>query len=333
MKKSTKVILYVVGILAVIILPDFNMHYQNIILKLDPLPEAYRSYSALADLKDDEYEVVDFLIAGPIIQLSDSTIAIIAVNKQNDKDSLIQKTWYKVNLKGIVTDSLKLSYHQHDDKHFYKTFRNYIVDVVANSYNTWLIDSDTTSKPIKNLKPNKIYSSSELEKLISADSYIHSEINHLENGDYNNKLIFYRDKSLHTIYVEKNWSKLNDPFNNFEVKYEKDADKESSTIKRVYVQKEKWMETSVWNLSKYSTMWTGGGSGRKRWEGTAYNNLQLPTKILHFKEEVVIEYPDQYVREPYKYKVYKPNNGDYQLLSEGDYFTTYLIRPKSILGK
>ena len=311
MKKSTKVILYVVGILAVIILPDFNMHYQNIILKLDPLPEAYRSYSALADLKDDQYDVVNFLSAEPALQLNDSTIAIIAVNKQNEK----------------------LSYHQHDDKHFYKTFRNYIVDVVANSYNTWLIDSDTTSKPIKNLKPNKIYSSSELEKLISADSYIHSEINYLENGDYNNKLIFYRDKSLHTIYVEKNWSKLNDPFNNFEVKYEKDADKESSTIKRVYVQKEKWMETSVWNLSKYSTMWTGGGSGRKRWEGTAYYNLQLPTKILHFKEEVVIEYPDQYVREPYKYKVYKPNNGDYQLLSEGDYFTTYLIRPKSILGK
>ncbi|TDG35606.1 hypothetical protein EZJ43_13380 [Pedobacter changchengzhani] len=331
MKKSTKIILWITGITAIIILPDANLYYQNIILKLDRLPKAYRNYSALADLKDDKYEVVDFFGAEPLLQLNDSTIAIIAVAKQNDNDILVQKTWYKINLRGIVIDSLKLSYKREDDKHFYKTFNSYIVDIGANTYNTWLIDSDTTWKPIKNLQPNKVYDSKEVEKMISADNYVHSAIIQLKNGEELNHLIFFKDKGFHAIFVEENWTKLNDPINKLEVRYEslgKDTVKESSTVKRVYVQKEQWMDTSVWKLSKYTTMWTGGGLGRKRWEGTAYYDLQLPKKTLHFKEEVTIEYPDQYVREPFKYKIYKPNNGDYQILSEGEYFTTYLIRPK-----
>ena len=197
MKKSTKVILWVFGILAVIIFPDFNMHYQNIILKLDKLPTAYRTYSALVDIKDDEYEIVNFFNAESLLELNDSTIVIITnAISQDNSDTLVGKNWYKINLEGMVTDSLNFSYPQGDDKHFYKTFNNYIVDIAANTYSTWLIDNDSTSKPIENLQPNKIYSSAEVAKMTAEDKYVHSEIIQLENGDYINKVIFYRDKSF-----------------------------------------------------------------------------------------------------------------------------------------
>ena len=326
-------------IIAVIILPDLNMHYQNVMLKLDRLPKAYRSYSSLAEIKDDTYDVVDFFSAQSVLQLNDSTIAIVtnAIN-QNTNDSLVIKTWYKINLKGVITDSLALNYQLENSNHLYKTFNNYIVDVEANTYSSWLTDSDTTRNPIENTQPNKIYSSAEVGKIISAENYVHSAIIPLKNSDedYMHKLIFYRNGNFHTIYVEKNWSKFNDATNNSQVKYEsssKNNDKESANLKRVYVHKEQWIDASFWNLSEYLTMWTGGGLGRKRWEGTAYYDLQLPKKKLHFKEAVIIEYPDQYVREPFNYKIYKPKNGEYELLSEGEYFKTYLIRPRKPSGK
>ncbi len=334
MKNRSKISLWVVGIVAVIILPDFNMHYQNITLKLDRLPKAYQSYSTLANIKDDTYEVIDFFSREPVLQLNDSTIAIVAdLDSQNKDGDLLRRTWYKVNLKGVISDSLGFDYTQGEAKHFYKTFTNYIVDVEANTYNTWLIDSDTTSKSIKNLQPRKIYNSAEVEKLISADNFVYSAVINTEeeDGDAIIKLIFYRDKSFHIIHVDKNWNKADDPINKLAINYEaskEGVEKESALIKRVYVQKEEWIDTSFWNLSKYSAMWTGGGNGRKRWEGTAYFDLQLPKKTLHYTQPVIIEYSDQYVRADRDYSVYRPSGGDYVLLNEGQYFMIYLIRPK-----
>ncbi len=334
MKKRTKVLLSVIGIFGIIILPDFNMHYQNITLKLDQLPNAYKSYSALANLKDDTYEVLDFLSREPVLQLNDSTIAIVAdlENENNNGDS-VRRTWYKVNLKGVIRDSLVLGYTQGESKHFYKTFNNYIVDIEANTYNTWLIDSDATSKPIENLHPTKIYSSAEVEKVMLVGNYVFSTTIQSEKseGDDINKLIFYRNKSFHIIHMENSWTTVNDPGSKLQVKYEasdEGEDKRSAIIKRVYLHKEKWIDTSFWNLSERLTKWTGGGAGRKRWEGTAYFDLQLPKKTLHYTQPVTIDYPDQYVRADHDYSVYSPADGDYALLNEGQYFAIYLIRPK-----
>ena len=335
MKKSIKIILWLIGIVAVIILlPDASMYYQHLKLKSDTLPEVYKNYHTLDSIQDDYYEVlkIESEYQEPVLQINDTTIVIIGgYSKELDNGSRAEKNvWYKVNLKGEIIDSLSYEYNDRQETHFYRTYHGYIVDTEKNTYSSWLINGDSSTKYFKNLNDNKIFSSLEAEHIIKEKEFMHSERissdQDVEEAKY--KLIVYKDEVWNYFYTDKDWYELATYYdNNFEVKYEcstDELDSKPGLIKRVFVNKEEWIGTSFWHLD----FGWGGGSRGDRWDGTSYFEITMPKKKLHFAQPVEIGSYDESLRDLITYIIYKPKNGDYLLLSDIENSRYYLIRPK-----
>lgn len=335
--KKKSVILWSIVIISVLFLPDAEMYYQQYKLRSEKLPEQYKSYPTLDSLKDKDYEIIKLTsgIREPIIQENDSTIVIITKRDLNSgKDGIGNiYTWYKINLKGQITDTLQYQYNTENGLHNYQTFNDYIVDVDQNTYSNWLKDGDTTHYPYKNLDDTKIFSVAETEDIIGERDYMYDDIIHSESpgNNYKYKLTVFKDNTWNYFYAEKNWhgypkntpNKKAIDFSN----YGYEVDKSSGIIKRDHIQKEEWNARTFWSLKNFS--WeTGNGSGHRGWTGTSYFSIKMPQKTLHYKQDTFIEHPDNYVRDPFSFFVYQPKNGDYILLVDEERQLYYLIRPR-----
>ena len=339
MKKRTKIILWVIGIIAIIILPDANMYYQRFKLKGENLPEAYKNYAELDSLKDDTYEVVkiDGGYHQPVIQLNDSTIMInTGYSDQNNDGSRTEKyIWYKINLKGQLADSLRYIYNDQKQNHTYITYNDYVVDAKNNTYNTWIKNNDATNKPIANLNTDKVFSSAEAEKLITTHEYVHTETIFGDNDqtESKEKIIIFKDGIFNYFYAKKDFHEsAPDRRDHREVEYDPSAyevDGGTSLIKRKYVKKDEWVGHTFWDSRTFS-YGSGNGSGRIGWWGTSYFDLQMPEKVIHFTQPVEIEYPDEGVRDRFSYHIFQPKNGAYLLLNDIGNTRYYLIRLKRL---
>ena len=338
MKKSTKIILWIIGIIAVIILPDANLYYQRYKLKGDKLPEVYKSYTTLDSIKDDAYEVLT--IGGgfhhPVLKLNHNTIMIIySASEQTEDGSREERnSWYKINLNGQITDSLNYAYNDRKEDHNYQTFYNYVVDVKGNTYNSWLLNNDSTNKPIKNLNENKIFSDAEAKQIISKYEYLYNQNIPADNtgNERKQKILIFKDGIFNYFYADKYFNEL-EPYreDQRELKYEASAfeiDENPSYIHRKYVKKDEWVGHTFWDSRTFS-LGSGNGSGRIGWYGTSYFDVKMPKKTVHFKSPVKIEYPDEGVRDNFTYSVYNPKLGEYLLLTDIQNNTHFIIRPKA----
>ncbi|WP_347219209.1 hypothetical protein [Chryseobacterium sp.] len=334
--KKKSVILWSIAIIAVIILPDAQMYYQRYKLRSERLPEQYKSYSTLDSLKDKDYEIIELSsgIHEPVIKENDSTIVIITKRDRDAEREGVGNiyTWYKINMKGQITDSLQYQYNTENGVHNYQTFNDYIVDVDQNTYSNWMKDGDTTHYPYKNLDDAKIFSVAETEDIIAERDYMYDDIIHSESSgnEYKYKLTVFKDNVWNYFYAEKNWHGYPNTPNKKAIDFSNsgyEVNKSSGLIKRDHVQKEEWNARTFWSLKNFS--WgSGNGSSNRGWSGTSYFSINMPKKTLHYKQNVFIEYPDNYLRDPFSYFVYHPKNGDYMLLIDEEHQLYYLIRPK-----
>ena len=333
MKKTLKIRLWIIiGIIAIILVPDTNMYYQQLKLKFDTLPEVYKNYYTLDSIQDDYYEVLEIVsdYYEPVLQINDTIIVIITGNsKETDDGSRVTKNvWYKVNPKGKIIDSLRYEYNDRKENHFYRTYHGYIVDTHKNTYCTWLTTSDTATTYFKNLQEGKVFSTLEARNITTKNEFMHAERissdQDVEEAKY--KLIMYKDEVWNYFYTDKDWYESATYYtNNFEVKYEPTTYVKSSIIKRVFVKKEEWIGNSFWHLD------FGYGSGPRgdRWDGTSYFEITMPNKKLYFSQPVEIASYDNSLRDRFTYNIYKPKNGDYLLLNDIENSRIYLIRPKN----
>ncbi|WP_027388519.1 hypothetical protein [Chryseobacterium gregarium] len=335
MRKLTKIILWVsIGIFAIIFLPDVSIYYERIKLSFDKLPNIYRSYTTIDSIKDNQYEVVGFLsdYPEPILQVNDTTIVVFCGHSKETKDgSRTEKNvWYKINLKGQITDSLKYQYNDSKENHFYRNYHGFIVDIKNNTYNTWLTNSDTTNRCFKNLNENKIFTVKEAAQITKEREFMNAE-RISSDGDSKPakyKLTVYKNNVWNYFYTDKDWYGSDSySTNSLAVEYlasNDESDKDQGLIKRVFVKKEEWISRSFWHLD---FGWGGGYTG-DRWEGTSYFEIAMPKRKLHFKQPVEVTSPDEDFRDRFTYKVYKPKNGIYLILNDVENSRYYLIRPK-----
>lgn len=336
--KRKNVIIWGIVIIAIIILPDAGMYYQQFKLsRSEKLPEKYQSYTTLDSLKDNEYEVLKIKGSGqPVIQMNDSTIVICITryNESKDESYDVENTWYKINLKGQIIDSLQYKFNDGKQFHNYQTFNDYIVDVDQNTYCNWLKDGNPTHYPYKNISEGKIFSMAEADEILKDKEYMYDEIIHSKTveNDYKNKLTVYKDGTWNYFDVEEQWYGIRTYIiNKKKISYENstyDIDTKSGPIKREHFQKERWNGRTFWSIKTFS--WgTGNGSGSEGWSGTSYFSIKMPKKLLHYKDNVFIEYPNQHMRDPNAYFTYQPKNGEYLLLINEESQMYYLIRPKN----
>ncbi len=354
MKLNFKKIFLISSILILIVfLPDINLYYQRYKLRNEKLPDKYKNQTELENLKDDYYEIIDLegISSESIIQANDSTIVVLFNNsKDSEKGGWdYEKIWYKINLQGQITDSLKYSY-SNIDEHNYKTFNSYIVDTKKNTFNHWIINNDTLSYKFKNIDENKIFSIEEAKEIIANRKFMYSERiqSDINEDEVKYKLIVYKDNVWNYLYTSKDWYERGDYIENelqaisyypvdIEPDYaptmnDGDINRSKQTfidinnpkriIYREYVHKEEWNENSFWYDIVNWHWGTGNGSNTKSWIGSSYFSIKMPIKKLHYKQPISIEYPDGYLRDKISYSVYIPKNGEYIILG------SYLIRPK-----
>ena len=335
MRKSTKIILWVsIGIFAIIFLPDVSIYYQRIKLSFDKLPDSYRSYTTIDSIKDNQYEVVEFLsdYNEPVLQMNDTTIVVICSYSKETKDgSRAEKNvWYKINLKGQITDSLNYQYNDRKENHFYRTYHGYIVDIKNDTYNTWLTNSDTTNRRFKNLNEDKIFTVKDATQITEEREFMHAE-RISSDGDGSQakyKLTVYKNNVWNYLNTDVDWYRSESySTNNLAVKFQPSTagiSKDQGLIRRVFVKKEEWISRSFWHLD----FGWGGGYRGDRWEGTSYFDIIMPKKKLHYKQPVVITPPDEDFVDRFTYNVYEPKNSTYLVLNDFENSRCYLIRPK-----
>ncbi|MFD2902878.1 hypothetical protein [Sphingobacterium anhuiense] len=331
--KYKKLAIWTIAFAVIILLPDTSMYWQRFKLRTETLPELYKGYTELDSLLDDYYEVVRINggFIEPVLQTNDSTIIIITGNSlETETEAFIENSWYKINLKGQLTDSLKLKFRQNENHHF-DTFNDYILDTDQNTYNTWLINNNSNGIPIKNIADNKRFAQKEVDNLLDKEKYLAVSFTDTISGEAKNahKLFFLKNKTWHYLITDSLFyhsSTYNQ--NDKEVKYTVTPYDSSTLFQRTFVHKEHWKESSFWNISQYLTWGTGNGSSGNGWDGTSYFQITMPKKNIYFKQFVTVD-EDGTLRERFNYFIYKPIGGDYLLLNDIENRRNYLIRPKS----
>lgn len=331
--KYKKLAIWTIAFAVIILLPDTSMYWQRFKLRTETLPELYKGYTELDSLLDDYYEVVRINggFIEPVLQTNDSTIIIITGNSlETETEAFIENSWYKINLKGQLTDSLKLKFRQNENHHF-DTFNDYILDTDQNTYNTWLINNNSNGIPIKNIADNKRFVQKEVDNLLDKEKYLAVSFTDTISGEAKNahKLFFLKNKTWHYLITDSLFyhsSTYNQ--NDKEVKYTVTPYDSSTLFQRTFVHKEHWKESSFWNISKYLTWGTGNGSSGNGWDGTSYFQITMPKKNIYFKQFVTVD-EDGTLRERFNYFIYKPIGGDYLLLNDIENRRNDLIRPKS----
>lgn len=331
--KYKKLAIWTIAFAVIILLPDTSMYWQRFKLRTGILPELYKGYTELDSLLDDYYEVVRINggFIEPVLQTNDSTIIIITGNSlETETEAFIENSWYKINLKGQLTDSLKLKFRQNENHHF-DTFNDYILDTDQNTYNTWLINNNSNGIPIKNIADNKRFAQKEVDNLLDKEKYLAVSFTDTISGEAKNahKLFFLKNNTWHYLITDSLFyhsSTYNQ--NDKEVKYTVTPYDSSTLFQRTFVHKEHWKESSFWNISKYLTWGTGNGSSGNGWDGTSYFQITMPKKNIYFKQFVTVD-EDGTLRERFNYFIYKPIGGDYLLLNDIENRRNYLIRPKS----
>lgn len=331
--KYKKLAIWTIAFAVIILLPDTSMYWQRFKLRTETLPELYKGYTELDSLLDDYYEVVRINggFIEPVLQTNDSTIIIITGNSlETETEAFIENSWYKINLKGQLTDSLKLKFRQNENHHF-DTFNDYILDTDQNTYNTWLINNNSNGIPIKNIADNKRFAQKEVDNLLDKEKYLAVSFSDTISGEAKNahKLFFLKNNTWHYLITDSLFyhsSTYNQ--NDKEVKYTVTPYDSSTLFQRTFVHKEHWKESSFWNISKYLTWGTGNGSSGNGWDGTSYFQITMPKKNIYFKQFVTVD-EDGTLRERFNYFIYKPIGGDYLLLNDTENRRNYLIRPKS----
>ncbi|MFC6267841.1 hypothetical protein [Frigoriflavimonas asaccharolytica] len=351
-----KIILFVVIIAIIVILPDIPMHYEKYKLQSQKLPEIYQSYREIYNLEDDFYEeiAINNHFDEPLLQINDSTVVIMSYSMNDGKDGGkdIEDTWYKIDLKGQIKDSLHYAYNTLKEDHHYKTVNNFIIDTGKNTFNTWLENGDPVWYSFNVIEEDKVFSKDEANEIIGDNkNLIESNYIYLgENGqDSKNKVIIFKDDQWFYFYSDKHWHESEGYApNKFTAEYFYPVDEEpsiapgtedneenkqkfykiddpKSVIHRVYSQKEEWIGKSFWH---FNLRWGGNGNAAIGWTGFSYYDIKMPRSTLHFKQNVSFYLDDDSLRENFTYSYYKPKNGNYLILFDIQNGNCFLIRPK-----
>lgn len=91
------------------------MYYQRYKLRLEKLPNIYKTYATIDSIKDNDYEILEIngAYSEPVLQINDSTIVIINGYSEETEDGSrdVKNAWYKINNGGQITDSLNYKYN------------------------------------------------------------------------------------------------------------------------------------------------------------------------------------------------------------------------------
>lgn len=316
MKKGKKIILTIGIIIAIIIIPNIPFYYNCYTISNEKLPKKFENYKNIYDLKTNkDFEIDAFFDKRnnyPYI-LSDGTIILYRNSNKGNT------SWYKINAKGEITDSLT----KKGDNYSY--MNGYIIRD-DRYYCSWIMDNDTLQKPFL---PYKIQDN------ISKKDFLSLLNNRTEYANFigtdlkinKHKYIFLKDKKWFYIY-----SKLYLPT---EVDYREDTfpklifseiKSNKNDIYLDYFFKKESTMRNFWDLRNFSYGGSGGGGTSTKYYGTGYYHVKYNGKYLQFSEEQLKMDNDNNIND--SSELFTLKNTKYFILCQPFSGSIYIVKPK-----
>jgi len=257
--------------------------YRNIELLFQYLPEEYNNYSNLYSLDDafsnSTLETAKFksIYNEQAVWVNDSIIAITV----HTQDSLTDKTsvsWYKINLKGELMDSITFRNEYVDN------IDSYLINQDKNYYSTWLMDGDVTQKTFRLVEEGKLLEKEEADIYLEAAVYSNSVYFYENENDFENekrfkKTVGYKNNEWFQLYTKDDlYLKTNAYYSNNYLEF-----KDKGELVHFY--KKDWYGDHFPDFSLYIN-----GKDPNHWNGTSFLNLKIKDetlKIQHYSKKYV----------------------------------------------
>lgn len=319
MKKIRRMLFIVIGfILVVFILPNISNYYHSISLLFEKKYKEEKKYTFLHQLSSNSnFNIRAFSTTANntnIFKINDSLIvASISDEHQFERDSDFTDSWYKINNKGQVIDSLTIK-----NESIYK-FGNYLVNSDKSYYLTWLIDGNTKPMSFSPIENGKIIEEKDFVNYTNdSDFSLGNWSGYDKNKKY--KTIYFKDGKWNEIYT-KEYQKISEkrvqnkrlPFTNID---------KISTLDYFY--KEKWRGENFPNFNLYIN-----GRTPDHWQGTGYFTIQVNNQKIHFKRGGLKLFKDNRISDSRTLAFYENAKKTYTIISDINYGGyLYLIRYK-----
>lgn len=298
--KAIKIILLIT---IIILLFWLYKNRSNIIepykIRFESTPTEFHNYQYLRKLatkQNSDIRLFDASIVRSGHINGDSLIWIVEYGDSRKDESLDVDTYYKINIEGVVIDSLKIF------NHHTRNINDYLINKKDSYFYSWLIDGDRTKKPIIPIQ-NKttLLTEKELEPYLKDAVSISSYILRDSTTDCNiQKIIFYKNKTWYETLTNANYyiSECNTNYKQLSFKYFEDTFVES------HFTKERWCGHRFPDFRLALN-----GRTPEYWKGTSYYNLSEWNKNLKFKDSYVRLYKgDLYASSTYSVYIHPSEN-------------------------
>lgn len=271
--KIIKVLFIILGIIVGIIILPYLLNSckraQFELTKVD-LPERYRNFTTLDSLKDDVYDIIPINDAD-IMELEDGTVVL---ETSDDGD----KTIYKIGMDN--------QYHTLELKggYFY-IFNDYILNISDGTFSHWIRDNNPNFQKIKT-DENRIYTRKEVQSSFPNYKEVYSD---LVGGDYSDmeeqlhKVFLYNGKEFRIIATRGDYSHID--YSNKYIR-EKFHSEDYEGFKHIYTYKKEYIEDV--DFLGLSRAFSPTARDPICWLGDGFFSVEMPKKILLFKEETTI---------------------------------------------
>jgi hypothetical protein len=307
MKKIKMILLIIITILLFWLYKNKSNFIEPYKLRSESTPAEYQNYQLLMKLATKQNSDIR-LFDAPIVRSGhingDSLIWIVEYGDSDKADSLKVDTYYKINIEGVVIDTLKV-FNGHTSY-----INDYLINKKDNYFYSWLKDGDRTKKPIVPIHTKStLLTEKELElhlkDAVSVCSYI---LRDSTTGHNVQRIIFYKNKTWYevltsaSLYISESTPDYYEQmtFEDFE-----DVFTES------HFTKERWCGHRFPNFNL-----AFNGITPENWRGTSYYNFSELNKNLKFKEPYVRLYKNE-LHASSTYSVYIHPSENYLIIKSG----------------
>lgn len=287
-------------------------------VRFERLPDKYKSYENLQALStDSDFNVRIFSSIYPkhAFKINDSLICIAAYSGDHRENKILTSSFYKVDNRGYIADSLIITNDVID------IHDNYMIEKEKEYYLSWLIDEDTTQQRFVLIEDGKLVDEAVFEKHTKDVDY--SDYLYVTDTVTNQRFVktfYYKDNNWNKIYSEERFL--------IDSKYPVSKALEFKSIDEVatleFYQRQEWNGHHFPDFGLYIN-----GKPSEHWKGTGYYKIKANNKEILFKRWGLRQYLDNDdLSSYYDLRFYENPSKNYLLILDDGGYQHFLVQYK-----
>ncbi len=310
MSKKGKFILIIAFITLFFIGPNIPNLYKQFIVQFETLPEEFKTYKYLEGVQSDSSfnkRVFNSIYSEYAFEINDSLICLTTHHTDKKDSTITHTTWFKINNSGNIIDSLCISdeYIQDHD--------NYLVNIEKSYYSTWLLDGDSSMRPIQLIENAKIIDKETFKTYTNmADFSDYLYVIDSASQKRVVKTIYYKQGIWNEIYTTENYYvDINCCIDN-NLKFEDISD----IAILQHFNKRDWYGHSFPDFGFYIN-----GKTPEHWKGTGFYYIKANGSKIQFKRSNLRLYKNGYINNSINFIGYQNPKKEFILITRNDIYS------------